>query len=167
MTAPIQGRRFYGHCDSFPPSPRYSTRLDMLVRIKRRTTYDTRVEAFSIVCDCVIMVTGHQSDVAEELCGRSEPQDDILISFADWTVAIIDPLKSSGLSPGKRPGSFGVSKLYGIAFYHLNSYRISASSPFIIDYARYSFVTIEISYWDRVPKLALLPDGNQVYEIKL
>jgi len=58
----------------------------------------------------VIMVTGHQSNVAEELC-CSELQDDILISFADWTLAIIDPLKSSGLSPGKRPGSFETTVL--------------------------------------------------------
>jgi hypothetical protein len=36
-----------------------------------------------------------------------------LISFADRTLAIIDPLKSSGLSPGKRPGSFGVPERRG------------------------------------------------------
>lgn len=110
--------------------PRCSTRLDMLVRIKRRTT---RVPKRSQLFAIVIMVTGHQSDVAEELC-RSEPQDDILISFADWTLAIIDPLKSSGLSPGKRPGSFGASRLYGIARYRLIRYWIYVSPQFIVDY---------------------------------
>lgn len=35
------------------------------------------------------------------LCLVPKPQDDILISFADRTLAIIDPVKSSGLSPGE------------------------------------------------------------------
>jgi len=71
------------------------------------------MRAFSISRERVIAVSGRQSDVAEEALGRSKPQDNILISFADRTLAIIDPLKSSGLSPGKRPGSFGVPERRG------------------------------------------------------
>lgn len=100
----------------FLPSP--VTARDLTCSFELSDVRRTRVEALSIVCDCVIMVTGHQSDVAEVLC-CSEPQD-ILISFADWTLAIIDPLKSSGLSPGKRPGSFGVSKLRSLSFNQLS-----------------------------------------------
>lgn len=107
MTAPIQGRRFYVSIVTPFPSP--VAARDLLV-CELSATCDTRVEALSIVCDCAIMVSGHQSDVGGGALCCSKPQDDILISFVDWTLAIIDPLKSSGLSPGKRPGSFSVSR---------------------------------------------------------
>lgn len=42
MTAPIQGRRFYVHCDS-PPSPVAAREFEL------SATCDTRVEALSIV----------------------------------------------------------------------------------------------------------------------
>lgn len=100
MTAPIQGRRFYVHCDS-PFSPVAARDFELsATRVSKRSRllrlYDN----------------GQRAPIRRSggaLC-RSKPQDDILISFVDWTLAIIDPLKSSGLSPGKRPGSFSVSR---------------------------------------------------------
>lgn len=87
MTAPIQGRRFCMTIVTlFLLRPRCSTRPNLLGRIKQRATrVSKRSRLFAIVA---IMVTGHQSDVAEEL-SRSKPQDDILISFADWTLALL------------------------------------------------------------------------------